>query len=268
MGVYTNIATEALKHRAGIKQYRPGAIPERSQGGENATQAPFLCPRCGDHYDFAGTCPRCDVALCDPAHAVLVPPPLGSSRAALSKSPTAAIVAILAGFGTPIAMLAALARIDRASADLNAAGLFAALLALVVAIFVLEWAWTRTKPRRELRRRRRAARKRAGRAPLLDHETLPAVAETPVRVRGRVRVVHDQNGEPQLAVLDGEQRVRVALDDVTAWANDDVRAAIEEGDEVEVIGRGRRKGAGNGYRDTAGEFTFEDAVDVELLARR
>lgn len=131
-----------------------------------------------------------------------------------------------------------------------------ALVALAVgggALIGLAQRWPRIARRLARGRRLREMRDRAEALSIRASVELRD-SEDPVRVIGRVVVA---NGA--LHVSDSSGAVRVPVDSrVRVFASDGERHVLTDGEDVEVVGIGRRAlGAGDGYRDVEGEFVFD-----------
>jgi hypothetical protein len=267
MGVYTSIMTEALKHQAGTRAMRSRHVPDRGADPEEA--APFVCRQCGDGYDHEGECPRCDVALARRDHTVQLDAP----ELVPTRSPITSLLALALAIGFPGIVLGSFLWLRASTSGPGPEAFAAAIVGFgALAVMTFGWAWHRFDPNRKERLAHEAALRRAKRrqrtVPLVRVEDLPAKIDGAVRVRGRVRVELGDDGEPHLTIVDGDGCARVRLHDrLRVWDQRGARGALSEGEQVEVVGRGRRViGAGNGYRDEEGDFAFEEDVEVTVLA--
>lgn len=264
MGSYTQIADEGRRRAAGgRKATRPFA--GRGGGEHEEDAARFRCPSCDDASIVDGECPRCGERLYDSTRAV----PLARTSAGTSvtggRSLGLGVFALLVAFGIPAFFLGAFSqRAPYYAGELRALAIGAALS---LAIVTITWLRARSAPRRRARRAAREARRLAESLRETALDQLPLEARERLRVRGRVRV-EKVDGELALVLTSASgTRARVAVGpSVRAWEGERERLVLADGDEVEVVGRGRRVvGAGDGYRDVTGEFVFDDEEPIEVI---
>ncbi|MEQ9645442.1 MAG: hypothetical protein RLO52_08135 [Sandaracinaceae bacterium] len=270
MGTYTQIyqSTRAVAaQRRGLRIDSAHGAVDREQGS-----FPFSCPTCGEGAVVQTTCFRCDVDMRPAGKSVQIPRPAAQDET--RRSAGMAALGLGVAFGVPAVLFAATTSIDAQLGSLmhateRGAGMWALALvapaALAVALLLLASWLPRVRRRARWLAGLRSARRVLGSTPSVAPSAAPDHAEAAVRVRGRVRVV-----DGALHVYDGDAYVRVPLSTRVRVisADDQPCFVLSDGEEVEVLGRGGRGlGAGEGYRDVLGPFTFDGASPVQIYVR-
>jgi hypothetical protein len=270
MGVYTGLA------KLGAKKWETRRYGRRTQSGETertVEETRFVCAECGEFYAFEFPCPKCDKPVVDRTIAV---PALGRDVRqpwfARFRSPymwALGVAVVALGFlGLGIAGFTSAPAATRGVAWVLALGVgIAAALPAPVALFAA------ARARRVAARAREHARAAARAMRRHAAAELPEEASEPLRIAGRVeldvgptrvkvRVVDDTGA----AVLAEAARLHVRVADGAL----DELDAVFDGDEVEIVGRGRRIAkAGDGYRDASSEFELGgDGEPLEVWVTR
>lgn len=272
MGTYTTLAVLAKAPRY-RRHAQGGDVSPLDDDRQAADAYTHVCPQCGDGATFEADCPRCDVPMRSAQRSAAFPKRANEVADGTIRSIEAAAFGLCVVFGAPAFLLFATASIDRALAPvqfpywdmaITASALIASLAIVVTAIVAGTNRIPAIRERLRWGRVLRAARARLRSLTATDPRSVPACAQTPVRVRGGVRV---EDGVVHVA--DGEGRVRVPVDArVRVIDGDRETYHLEDGQDVEVVGVGARPlGTGEAYRDTRGEFVFDAGQPIEVWIR-
>ncbi|RLB52637.1 MAG: hypothetical protein DRJ42_14310 [Deltaproteobacteria bacterium] len=268
MGTYTTLMKYGTK-RWETRGYG-GSAPQRTGSRAPIEKTQFICAECRQYFPYADDCPRCQQPLIDRTAAIPTYRSV-SGTSSMSGSPAMYILGVL----VPAAALAWIPAVEYTKSQVAGPILViiflftAALIALPMGAMV-----TASLNRRwGFRRAVRAARKAALALTKMSPSELPDMANEPVRVAGRIQIdattnevfarVGDEWGTALLPVR-GRIEARVADGSFTEVS------ALESGDEVEVIGIGRRAAAtaGETYRACKSEFEFDADEPVQVWVTR
>lgn len=272
MGVYTGLA------KLGTKRWESrgygGSGPARPEGpAVPVEETRFICPECREYFPFDADCPRCARPLVD--RTVALPGVQTDLRRPLLglpfKGSPLLYVLGLAAIGLPLAWVPAVEYFEGAATG-GVLAVIGGLAGLAVGLPAIGVVADSLLGNRRIARARRRAREAALAIPCLRTTELPEEAPEPVRVAGRVRFdvgptsvrvrVHDASGT---AVLPARARIEVRSADGALAELDSVRA----GDEVEVVGLGRRQTcAAEHYRACESEFEFGAGAPIQVWVRR